>query len=308
MMAFLYGLVIILVSINVLLGLPKAVDLTQNIVAAKDIPTNQVIETKKEVKGVDMIIPRLKDNFTAIPYVSATAVIVKDFSSRTLLYVKDPDKKVPIASTTKIMTALVAGEFYRPADALKVKSTSLATGSSMGLKVDEEMTFRSLLYGMLLNSGNDAAYTLADNYPGGKENFIAAMNAKALSLGLTNTHFTNPAGFDDINHYSSANDLAKIAEAAISNSQFSRVVSTKDTVVYSTDKQFEHQLKNLNKLLDLPGVLGIKTGTTPIAKENLVTLIERNNKKILIIVLGSDNRFAETEKLIDWTYSNFTWE
>lgn len=308
MMPFLYGLIIILVSINVVLGLPKVVNLTENIVHASNLPINQVTENKETVKGVSIIIPKLKPDFVNVSLVSATAVVAKDLSSKSLLYVKDPDKSVPIASTTKIMTALVASEYFKPADVLTVKSTSLASGSSMGLKLGEEMTFRSLLYGMLLNSGNDAAYTIADNYPDGINGFVTAMNEKAKSLGLLNTHFTNPAGFDDANHYSSANDLAIIAETAITNSQFARIVSTKDTVVFSTDKQSEHSLKNLNKLLELPGVLGIKTGTTPIAKENLVALVDRNEKKILIVVLGSDDRFAETEKLFDWVYANFVWE
>jgi D-alanyl-D-alanine carboxypeptidase len=308
MMPFLYGLIIILASVNIILGLPKAVNLTENLVSAKNIPTNTIVSTNEKVAGASTIIPKLKDNFVNVPYVSATAVILKDLSSKTLLYVKDPDKKVPIASTTKIMTALVASEYFKQTDVLIVYGTSLVSGSSMGLKLGEEMTFRSLLYGMLLNSGNDAAFTIADNYPGGKENFIKAMNDKAQSLGLKNTHFENPAGFDGVNHYSSANDLAIIAETAISNSQFARVVSTKDTVVFSIDKQIEHPLKNLNKLLNLPGFLGIKTGTTPIAKENLVGLVERNDKKILTVVLGSDDRFTETEKMLDWAYTNFSWK
>ncbi len=308
MMPILYAVLFMLVSINVLLGLPKVVDLTQGVVSAQNIPSNKIQENQKDVAGISKTIQPPKSNSLPVPYVTANAILIKDIAFDSLLYVKDPDKKVPIASTTKIMTALVASEFFKPADVLKVKDTSLVSGSSMGLKLGEEMTFRSLLYGMLLNSGNDAAYTIADNYPGGKEVFIVAMNAKAQSLGLLNTHFVNPAGFDDNNHYSSANDLAIIAEVAILNSQFARIVSTKDTVVFSIDKRSEHSLKNLNKLLNLPGVLGIKTGTTPIAKENLVALVERDGKKILTVVLGSDDRFTETEKLIDWTYSNFTWE
>ncbi|MDD2822851.1 MAG: serine hydrolase [Candidatus Daviesbacteria bacterium] len=307
-MSFFYSLLIIFASVNILLVSPKAVNMAEKLVETQSIPTNNIVEGGSKVKGTSAIIPRLKENFTSVPYVSATALVVKDTSSKTLLYVKDPDKRVPIASTTKIMTALVASEYFKPADVLTVKTTSLVGGSSMGLKLGEEMTFRSLLYGMLLNSGNDAAFTIADNYPGGKDNFILAMNEKAKSLGLINTHFENPAGFDGGTHYSSANDLAVIAEAAITNSQFSRIVSTKDTVVFSIDKQSEHSLKNLNKLLSLPGFLGIKTGTTPIAKENLVALVERNGRKILTVVLGSDDRFTETEKIIDWSYSNFIWE
>lgn len=308
MKPFLLCLIIILVSISMLLTVPKAVNLSESLVKAQTIPVTNTESNPEQVKGTSIIIPKLKSNFTNVPYVTATAVVIKDLSSGTLLYVKDPDKKVPIASTTKIMTALVAEEYFKPADVLTVKNTSLVSGSSMGLKLGEEMTFRSLLYGLLLNSGNDAAYTIADNYPGGEINFVAAMNTKAQSLGLKNTHFENPAGFDSVSHYSSANDLATVAEKAILDSQFSRVVSTKDTVVYSIDKLSEHPLKNLNKLLSEPGFLGIKTGTTPIAKENLVGLIERDGRKILTVVLGSDDRFTETQKMLDWTFANFSWE
>lgn len=305
MMPILYAIVFTLISINVLLGLPKVVNLTQEVVSAQNIPSNKILESKGSVAGISKTIPVLKSNSLQVPYVTANAIIVKDIESGFLLYVKDPDKRVPIASTTKIMTALVASEYFKPSDVLIVKDISLVPGSSMGLKLGEQITFRSLLYGMLLNSGNDAAYTIADNYPGGRGSFIDAMNQKTQEMKLVNTHFDNPAGFDSNNHYSSAFDLAKIAEAVILNYQLARVVSTKETAVFSIDNGSEHLLKNLNKLLDLPGVLGIKTGTTPAAKENLVALIERDGRRTLIVVLGSDDRFTETEKLIDWAYANW---
>lgn len=307
-MPILYVIALVLVSVNVLLGLPKVVNLTQVVVSAQNIPSNKIQENPGNVAGVSKSIPVPKSNSLQVPYVSATAIIIKDLGSDSLLYVKDPDKKVPIASTTKIMTALVASEYYKASDVLEVKAISLVSGSSMGLKMGEKLSFRSLLYGMLLNSGNDAAYTIADNYAGGRDAFILAMNSKAAQMGLINTHFDNPAGFDSANHYSSAFDLAKIAETAITDYQLARVVSTKETTVFSIDKESEHVLKNLNKLLNLPGVLGIKTGTTPAAKENLVALVERNDRKILTVVLGSDDRFPETENLIEWAYANFIWE
>lgn len=308
MMHLIYPAISIFVAIGILLGLPKAVNFTESLVSAQNISSNNIAENKVDIAGVHKIVPLPKTNSLQIPSVSATAIILKDLDSQVLLYVKDPDKKVPIASTTKIMTALVASGYFKANDILETKDISLVSGSSMGLKIGEKMTFRSLLYGMLLNSGNDAAYTLADNYPGGRNNFINAMNSKASQMGLANTHFDNPAGFDSLNHYSSASDLSKIAEETINNSQLARVVSTKETIVYSTDKQLRHPLKNLNKLLDEPGILGIKTGTTPAAKENLVGLVERDGHKILTVVLGSSDRFSETEKLIDWAYSNFIWQ
>lgn len=181
-------------------------------------------------------------------------------------------------------------------------------GSKVGLYQGEDLSFRSLLYGMLLNSGNDAAFALAENYPGGVLGFVSAMNKKVMDLELKNTHFDNPAGFDSPKHYSSAADLAVITEEALKDSTLARIFATKETNIVSLDKKYTHQLFNLNRLLsDVKGVLGVKTGTTEGAKENLVTLVERDGHKVLLVLLGSDSRFAETTKLIDWTYSNFDW-
>lgn len=311
MLPVLAAIVLVLVSVNILLGVPKVVDLAQSNLVISSVPNNRVIGTDSKDTQVAGIFKRAsipKPQGLSVPSFSATAVILQDMDSWTLLFVKDPDKRVPIASTTKIMTALVAVDHYKANDELVVVPDALVSGSTMGLKAGERLTFRSLLYGMLLNSGNDAAYTIAANFPGGLPGFVRAMNDKALTLGLLNTHFDNPAGFDSPNHYSSAFDLAKIATVAMENYQFARVVGTKETEVASVDKSVVHQLKNLNKLLNTPGVLGIKTGTTPEAKENLVGLVERDNHKILTVVLGSDDRFGETQRLINWAYTNFRWE
>ena len=206
------------------------------------------------------------------------------------------------------MTAVVASDYFQQSQILTVTDASLVGGSNMGLKAGEQLTFRSLLYGMLLNSGNDAAYTIAANFPGGVNAFVNAMNQKAKSLGLVNTHFDNPAGFDSSNHFSSAFDLAKIAALASENPQLSRAFAARQATVASTDLVTIHLLKNLNKLLGLPGVIGMKTGTTPEARENLVGLVERDNHKILTVVLGSEDRFGETQKLMDWAYANFRWQ
>lgn len=288
-----------------LLGLPKAVNFASTSVLAQNI---DALQLPPQVAGIQKANILPKNLGKPSPEISATAVLVQDLSSDFTLFVKDPDKRVPIASTTKLMTALVAVDHFKANEVLTVPDLSNAPGSSMGLKMGEKLTFRSLLYGMLLNSGNDAAYTIAANYPGGISAFVTAMNTKAYGMNLVNTHFDNPAGFDSANHYSSAADLGKIARLAAEDSQLARVVSTKETTVSSIDKNDIHILKNLNKLLGLPGVLGMKTGTTPEAKENLVGLIERDNHKILTVVLGSNDRFGETEKLIDWAFSNFTFE
>lgn len=311
MMPILYIIAATILSISVLIGLPSATNLVQSRVEASNIPNNKVMSVSEFTPPVEISkpIPVPENQGVPAPLIYATAVVVKDLATNTLLFGKEENQRVPIASTTKIMTALVASEHFKPNEVLTVpENISTIIGSSMGLKPKEQLSFRSLLYGMLLNSGNDAAYTIAQNYPGGLNSFIIAMNEKAVSLGLINTHFTNPAGFDDVNHYSSAEDLAKIASLAIEDSQLARVVSTKETSVASLDKTTIHSLKNLNKLLDEPGVLGIKTGTTPAAKENLVGLVERDGHKILTVVLGSNDRFGETDKLLNWTYSNFVWK
>ncbi len=243
-----------------------------------------------------------------MPFFTARAVLVKDLGTGTILYQKDSNISYPIASTTKIMTALVASEYFKQNSVLIVGSSANIPGSRVGLTYGEDLTFRSLLYGMLLNSGNDAAFTLAENYPGGLLGFVSEMNKKVIELGLKNTRFNNPAGFDSPTHYSSASDLAKITIEAIKNPTLARIFATKETNIVSVNKKYTHRLFNLNRLLsDVQGVLGVKTGRTEGAKENLVTLVERNNHKILLVILGSDDRFGETTGLINWAYSNFQW-
>lgn len=299
MIPVLYTLVFALVSINLLLGLPQFVKL-----ASLNVPNYQKLASADNLPSQ---VPQPASLGKKAPVISATAALVKDVNSGELLYVKNPDKNVPIASTTKIMTALVALEYFKPEDVLTVVDSSIE-GSSMGLKMGEQLSLRSLLYGLMLNSGNDAAFTIAANYPGGLPAFVKAMNNKGQEIGLLNTHFDNPAGFDSPNHYSSASDMAKIAQVAMDNTQLAWVVSTKEATVASADKNIIHPLKNLNKLLDQPGVLGVKTGTTPEARENLVGLIERGDRKLLTVILGSNDRFGETQALINWVEENFTFQ
>lgn len=309
MMPVFYAIAVLLLSISLTLNLPKVVNLVQTKVAAENVPNNRVVsENIGQVAGIEKVNIIPQNSGLPVPAFSAAAILAEDLDSGTLLYVKDPDKRVPIASTTKLMTALVAVNHFKANDVLTVPDVSAIPPSSMGVKKGEQLTLRSLLYGMLLNSGNDAAFAIAANYPGGEPAFIAEMNRKALEMGLINTRFENPAGFDSPNHFSSAADLAKIAVAAANDSQLARIVSTKETSVASTDKSVIHTLKNLNKLLNIPGVLGMKTGFTPAAKENLVGLVERDNHRVMTIILGSNDRFGETESLMNWVYSNFIWK
>lgn len=283
--------------------LPLGLSFAQDVLVTSQIPQNN-----SAVAGVQKYnIPPISKNIET-PYLSARAIIVKDLETDTILYQKDAYIPLPIASTTKIMTALVASGYFQPNSVLTVNDGAKIPGAKVGLFSGEDLTFRSLLYGMLLNSGNDAAFAIAENYPGRVLGFVSAMNKKAIELNLNNTHFENPAGFDSPNHYSSASDLSKITQEALKDSQLSRIFATKDTDIVSLDKKYKHQLRNLNKLLSqVSGVLGVKTGYTEGAKENLVTLVERGGHKVLLVILGSDDRFGETTSLIGWTYENFQW-
>lgn len=270
------------------------------------LPSQQPLAEKiAPPKKKNLIV--IKDKGIQVPKFSAAGVIAEDVNLGKVLYSKNTHVRLSPASTTKIMTALVGLEKFKSGDVLIVPQEAIVGGSTMGLYPGENMTFRSLLYGMMLNSGNDAAYTIALNYPGGLNGFVGRMNEKARELGLFDTHFQNPAGFDGDNHYSSAHDLAILAKEAIKDSTLSRIVSTKETQVLAFDKSKQHELKNLNKLLDEPGVLGVKTGFTEKAGENLVGLVERNGHKILTVVLNSSDRFLESKNLMDWVYANFEW-
>ena len=300
---YFYSAILIILAIIFVTLFPLATEFTDEVLVNLQIPQNN-----SNIAGIQKyIIPPVGKNLP-FPNFSARAILIKDLATETILYQKDINTSLPIASTTKIMTALVATEYFKPNSVLKVSEGADIPGTRVGLFKGEDLSFRALLYGMLLSSGNDAAYAIAENYPGGVLGFVSAMNKKVSNLNLKNTHFDNPAGFDSLRHFSSASDLSKITEEALKNSQLARIFATKETDIVSLDKRYTHKLTNLNKLLSqVKGVLGVKTGKTEAAKENLITLIDRDGHQVLIIVLGSDDRFEETTELIDWTFANFEW-
>ncbi len=305
------SLILVLISASTLFLLtgPQTLDLVESKVSSENLqpaPKNfgsTVLAETIVVPKIELISADLPQ-----PVLTAVATIAYDPNLEKILYQKNIHTKLAPASTTKIMTAIIASEHYNSGDLLTVPAAAIVGGSTMGLSAGEQLTFRSLLYGMMLNSGNDAAYTIAYNYPGGLESFIAKMNERAGVLGATNTHFDNPAGFDSANHYSSAYDLLLIGKEAMKNARLGTVFSTKETSVTSIDKTQSHVLKNLNKLLKEDGVLGMKTGTTEMAGESFVGLIERDNQTILTVMLNSQDRFGETKNLLDWIFKNYTWK
>lgn len=238
------------------------------------------------------------------PVVTAQAAIIMDSDSKKILYEKNAFLRFAPASTVKIMTALVALESYELNQILTVK-TEVWIPSRMGLVKGEEISFENLLYGLLLNSGNDAALAIAENYPGGELVFIERMNEKAKALQLQNTYFADAAGLNDDENFTSAHDLAILAAQALKNPVFSRVVSVKEITVFDKSGKVAHSLTNLNRLLGRLGVTGIKTGTSPGAGEVLVASSQQNGHTIIAVVIKSENRFADSSKLIEWAFSNF---
>src|SRR3989344_1683994 len=247
-------------------------------------------------------------NTEGFPVLSAQGVTAVDLDSSVVMYEKNADQTLLPASTTKIMTALVAMDYYPDDYVVKVKPLSVV-GQKMGLIAGEEMVAKDLLKGLLIYSANDAAEALAADYPGGREMFVAAMNMKAARYHLDHTLFANPTGLDGEDHVSTARDLVRLSQIAMQNPEFAQIVGTKETRVTSVDGEIAHYLININELLGVvDGVVGIKTGWTEDARENLVTYIERDGHKIIIALLGSQDRFGETRELIDWIFENYSWQ
>lgn len=244
----------------------------------------------------------------AAPALTAKGVIVIDADSKAILYQQNPDLKLLPASTTKIMTALIVLENYSLNDVLTIDSINTEP-VTMGLQTNEKITVENLLYGLLVGSANDAALALARHFPGGEAGFIAAMNLKAKSLHLLNTQFTNPVGFDSFGQYTTVHDLSLLTAEAMQSAFFKRLVSTISITVTDVDHTVSHELTNLNLLLGrISGLSGVKTGFTQLAGECLVTFIQRQNHQIIIVVLGSNDRFWEISQLIDWVFANFSWQ
>lgn len=246
-------------------------------------------------------------NFDKAPTLSAVAATVIDNKTAVTLFEKNPDLKRLPASTTKLMTALVALEHCLPQTIVKVGYVE-QEGTKMGLVGGDEVTVESLLYGLLVPSGNDAAFVLAYSCANSYQEFIADMNKKAKDLGMVNTHFANPAGFDSPFQYSTARDLTKLSRAAVANPLISKIVATRSIVVTDLTGTKTYYLENVNKLLGkVPGVEGVKTGQTEGSLENLVVKATRDGNTIITVVLGSQDRFGETTGLIQWAFKNHQW-
>lgn len=237
---------------------------------------------------------------STVPEISALSGIVMDDASKVILYEKNPDMRFSPASTVKIMTAITALNYFKPNDILTVQKVQDTQGSGLGLFIGEKLTFENLLYGLLLPSANDAAFTIAQNCPGGEKAFIDKMNENTKIWHLENTHFADPAGLLDDKNFTTARDLIRLASIAMQNSEFAKIVATKNTVITSADKQIVYPIRSRNKLLGIYGVNGIKTGYTDEAGEVLVASQTKNGHEIILVVMKSLDRFLDTEKLLNY--------
>ena len=258
------------------------------------------------VEFVPQQYPEIKQKFE--PFITARGAIILDRDSQVPLFEKNSSIRFSPASTTKIMSALVALEYFRPDDIITVKDF-YTEGAVLELARDEQFRFEDLLYAMMLPSANDAAKTIAADYPGGEAAFVVRMNEKARELGLKNTYFTDPAGLMDTTGYTTPLELARLASYAMQNPELSRIVSTKKIMITNTlGKKYE--LENLNVLLDLPGVNGIKTGYTQEAGQVLVVsrIIPGTNKDVIVVVMQSEDRFGDSRILLDYLDGNINYQ
>lgn len=229
--------------------------------------------------------------------ITAKAVVIMDKDSKVILFSKNPNLLFSMASTTKIMTAIVALDYYKMDDVLTIKTGNIE-GVNVGFKTGEKLLFKDILYAMLLPSGNDAALTLAQNYPGGENAFIKKMNEKAKSFRLTHTNFADSIGLEDSRDYTTPLDLARLASAALENEVFAKIVATKTWEISDISGKNKYLLKNLNILLGIQGVNGVKTGYTTEAGQVLVTSKKEGERTLIIVVMDSQDRFSDTSHLL----------
>ncbi|MCL1936388.1 MAG: D-alanyl-D-alanine carboxypeptidase [Defluviitaleaceae bacterium] len=243
--------------------------------------------------------------------VEAHGAILIDEKSGRVLWGKNEEEQLAMASTTKIMTAIVAIENGNMDDIIKIsKRATRSPKVKMNLSVDEEIKLEYLMYALMLQSFNDSAVAIAEHIGGSVEDFCKMMTQKAKEIGAYNTSFETPSGLDSENHYSTAHDMAIIAKYALENSEFVKIINTRNLEVKSNKRTYS--LMNKNKLLDLmPGAKGVKTGFTGKAGHCFVGAVERESISLISVVLGSGwgnnkkQKWIDTKKILDFGFENF---
>ena len=247
-------------------------------------------------------------NLNDEPKINSRSAVVIDRKSKNIIYGKNENVKKAMASTTKIMTAMLVIQNTNLNNTVEISKKSAGTGGSrLGLKAGDKITVKDLLYGLLLRSGNDCAVALAEYVAGSVPEFSNLMNQNAQMLGLNNTHFVTPHGLDEEEHYTTAYELAILADYALNNELFAQIVNKKSYTI-NINKNSK-TLNNTNELLgNLNGVYGVKTGFTNGAGRCLVTSIKRGNLDVICVVLGADtkkDRTRDSAKLIEYTFNKY---
>lgn len=267
--------------------------------------SNELLDSTESIQNQILETSTTSEN---LPNINSRAAVVIDRNSNTVLFGKSENEKRKMASTTKIMTCLVVIENCNLKDDVTISKKSAGTGGSrLGLKTNDKISVQDLLYGLMLRSGNDAAVALAEYVSGSVDDFSILMNTKAKELGLKDTNFETPHGLDSENHYTTAYELALLANYALNNKTFYKIVGTKSYTV--TINGYHKQISNTNELLgNLNGVYGIKTGFTNGANRCLVTACKRDNLDIICVVLGADTKKFRTQdsiKLIEYVFKTY---
>lgn len=273
-------------------------------VFADDADEEELLENEVKEISVETIAEEQKE-----PVLNARAAVIYDRKTKEIIWGKNENEKKAMASTTKIMTAIVVLEKGNLSDVVTISKKAANTGGSrLKINTNDKISVLDLLYGLMLRSGNDAAVALAEYVGGSIEGFAKIMNKKAIEIGLKNTHFVTPHGLDNIEHYTTAYELAVLTDYAMQNEKFSKIVNTKNTTI--SINGVARNIYNTNELLGtLNGVNGVKTGFTNNAGRCLVTSCTRNGNQIITVVLGCDAkkyRTSDSIKLIEYAFKNYT--
>ncbi|MCL4354406.1 D-alanyl-D-alanine carboxypeptidase [Patescibacteria group bacterium] len=278
----------------------------QKILIHSPLPDFLSISKNSQASTLNLWLPEISEEVgrDANLEITGRSVLVYDLTSKKTLYANNPKAKLPLASLTKIMTAVIALENPKADDRYLVRKHDLVGEDSMGVDAGEILSLKELLYGLIMHSGNDAAEVIASNYKDGRSSFIVAMNNKAKSLGLKDTNFTNPSGLEgDGDQYTTAYDLLIMTNYALNNFPLFREIA--ETPFYTIPKTRTHKefvIENeTNLLTSYPGVKGVKTGYTGEAGYCLITYLENEDHKIIAILLNSENRRDEMKILLDYS-------
>lgn len=297
---------IIYISVGFLVGIafvPHSFNNSQSTITPKVLGIETNANARQYYKS-----PEISINLSP-PVVTAKSALVFDLGSDTILYSKDFDAQLPIASLTKLMTALVVMDKQNINNRVVVdQADTKVVGSAMGLTGGEVITIQDLLRGMLISSSNDAALALARSTSEDAQKFVDLMNQKARDLKMTETNFTNPVGWDINDNYSTCLDLKKLVIEILKKDELKNIFKTKEIEVQSQDKQYIHKLVTTNKLmLANPNIVGIKTGYTTKALGNLIIDSQVLGTNVIVIILNSQDRESDAQKLLDWVYSVYRW-